>query len=719
MIKEHRQRPTHAFLRPKLAVFRTVSTLLFALRIAACAEPSESDESLKPSQVEQRADALEGEFRVYVVDYQDGSHRQGYALKLATGEHVELAFAEPPELRPGARVSLAGSFASQRPAFRDSQGLGARRFAVSQVLANETSHLGRADQALVTPPSSEHTGAVVLLNFSGQAPQNYSLDTLKQELKVVEEYYKEISYGSWILHLDAFGPFELPTPNDCDLTAMVDRGKQAARDHGVDIDKYEHVGIKIGGNQGYECPCGLAWVGQTPAQGNPHNGGSSLYTCGGPNAYAHEMGHGFGLNHASTALCKGERYRRGLEGCDIDEYGDHFNTMGNGLGHFSAYQKATMGWTAACNNVRVRSDAEFDLEPMQVATDNPQGLQIDTGDTRAGGPLYYYVEYRNPDLAKFNATDDNSTHPREKGPGLHLNVARDYRENNGESKPILIDVSAGLTGFDGNGDPRLKAGEKYEDPDGRVTIELVQMSPQRARVKVSFPGGGSGANQCQNGQTPPPLDGDPGDDDPFPEGPAASLYQHCNYGGWAVALAEGEYTQADLVAMGAFDNDASSIEVADGYEVTVFDEDNFAGESVTLTAALACFVDKNFNDRMSSLRVRSLKPVDPGDGDQGGDGDQMSGDGDDQPGDGDGDGATGDGDEGPLPGEGDGDEGDGDGDGDSNANGDGDGDSDDDPTTPPLAGACSLAPSRHGTGLMTLLGWASALTVLSRRRRRT
>ena len=134
--------------------------------------------------------------------------------------------------------------------------------------------------------------------------------------------------------------------------------------------------------------------------------------------------------------------------------------------------------------------------------------------------------------------------------------------------------------------------------------------------------------------------------------------------------------------------------------------------------ALACFVDKNFNDRMSSLRVRSLKPAEPGDGDQGGDGDQQpgdgnAGDGDQQPGDGDGDAQPGDGD-------GDGD-GNGDGDGDSNANGDGDGDGDseDDPATPPLAGACSVQPSRHGSALGALLGWVSVLGMLAVRRRRT
>jgi MYXO-CTERM domain-containing protein len=161
--------------------------------------------------------------------------------------------------------------------------------------------------------------------------------------------------------------------------------------------------------------------------------------------------------------------------------------------------------------------------------------------------------------------------------------------------------------------------------------------------------------------------------------------------------------------------------VAAGYVVTVFDEDNFAGESVTLTSALACFVDKNFNDRMSSLRVRSLEPVEPGDGDQGGDGDQMSGDGDQQPGDGDGDGDSGDGDGDAQPGDGDGDgdDGDGDGDGDSDANGDGDGDSDQDPTTPPLAGACSVQPTGHRNALGALLGWVSVLGFLAVRRRRT
>ena len=87
----------------------------------------------------------------------------------------------------------------------------------------------------------------------------------------------------------------------------------------------------------------------------------------------------------------------------------------------------------------------------------------------------------------------------------------------------------------------------------------------------------------------------------------ATLHKDCNYGGYAVALpAIGSYTLNQLLALGMVDNDASSLRVSPGYEVQLFADDNFLGASITLSGATSCLVDRTWNDRASSLRVRAL-----------------------------------------------------------------------------------------------------------------
>ncbi|VUD52924.1 Development-specific protein S [Thalassocella blandensis] len=86
----------------------------------------------------------------------------------------------------------------------------------------------------------------------------------------------------------------------------------------------------------------------------------------------------------------------------------------------------------------------------------------------------------------------------------------------------------------------------------------------------------------------------------------ATLFQHCNYGGYGVALEVGEYTLADLQAMGISNDDVSSLSVSAGYKVELFQHYNFTGNVVTVTADDSCLVNDGFNDELSSVRVSPL-----------------------------------------------------------------------------------------------------------------
>ncbi|OQP51801.1 hypothetical protein A4H97_26710 [Niastella yeongjuensis] len=91
--------------------------------------------------------------------------------------------------------------------------------------------------------------------------------------------------------------------------------------------------------------------------------------------------------------------------------------------------------------------------------------------------------------------------------------------------------------------------------------------------------------------------------------PVATIYRDCNYGGGAVGLLPGSYTLSQLQSMGINNDDISSLRVNSGYQVQLFNDDNFTGTVITLTADNSCLVANNFNDLTSSLKISAIGTV--------------------------------------------------------------------------------------------------------------
>jgi hypothetical protein len=88
-----------------------------------------------------------------------------------------------------------------------------------------------------------------------------------------------------------------------------------------------------------------------------------------------------------------------------------------------------------------------------------------------------------------------------------------------------------------------------------------------------------------------------------------TLYQHINYGGYAVTLPAGDYNTAALASRGVVNNDVTSLKVPAGCSVKLFDGDNYTGITLDKTADDASLVDDarsggSWNDLMSSIQVR-------------------------------------------------------------------------------------------------------------------
>ena len=84
-----------------------------------------------------------------------------------------------------------------------------------------------------------------------------------------------------------------------------------------------------------------------------------------------------------------------------------------------------------------------------------------------------------------------------------------------------------------------------------------------------------------------------------------TLYEHSNYGGWAVSLEEGLYDYKDILAKGIVNDQISSLRVSDGYKVTIYDDEGFKGKSKEFTSD-ASYVGDEMNDKTSSIKIEKI-----------------------------------------------------------------------------------------------------------------
>ena len=78
----------------------------------------------------------------------------------------------------------------------------------------------------------------------------------------------------------------------------------------------------------------------------------------------------------------------------------------------------------------------------------------------------------------------------------------------------------------------------------------------------------------------------------------AILYVDKDYGGSSISLGEGSYTQADGISA----KNISSLKVTKGFKITLYENDNFTGNSKSWTTD-ASFVGVDWNDKACSVRI--------------------------------------------------------------------------------------------------------------------
>ena len=82
-----------------------------------------------------------------------------------------------------------------------------------------------------------------------------------------------------------------------------------------------------------------------------------------------------------------------------------------------------------------------------------------------------------------------------------------------------------------------------------------------------------------------------------------SVYNDCNYGGYAVYLDCGEYDMADMRFLGISNDTISSIKVSDGYKIRLYNDSGYSGSSYDCTSDKSCLSDYGWENKASSLVV--------------------------------------------------------------------------------------------------------------------
>src|SRR6185436_6799946 len=165
---------------------------------------------------------------------------------------------------------------------------------------------------------------------------------------------------------------------------------------------YDHYYLFWGSLQ----PCGPGWG----AQGTQTRPGKYVWLNNNGTfctATGQEIGHNFGLMHASTMDCGTNIMANDTAtGCTSNEYGNPMTVMGGGCRHLLGIEKWYSGYYGGCNAVRVRSSTTITLLPIETPCNGVQTIQIPmspaapmrtTTTSQSNGNVtiaYYYLELR-------------------------------------------------------------------------------------------------------------------------------------------------------------------------------------------------------------------------------------------------------------------------------------------------------------------------------------
>ena len=385
--------------------------------------------------------------------------------------------------------TLAIYFAGATPRVESGAVLTVKGLRIGDLVAAAESRIVGATGSIGCSTTGPQTFAFLLLNFaSSQIPSNITASYLTSLVSgpghSIDGYWREASGGLTSATADVYGPFNL----GADFTdgLFMDVAIKAASSS-VTFQKYNHVVFVL--PHGYPTYGGMAGPCQSlnyPATGTFQAGLISVHSDSlapvdvGVCLLAHEAGHNFGLQHASS-----ESYGSiplGPVGTVPvhDEYGDLFSTMGwcnGGIGHYAAQHKISLGWLGPSNYQTVTSSGSFALVPSESGTKGLQALRVQRGANND----WLWLEYRQP--IGYDSTFASYYPDLNQGLTGALIHFEDPAEYPGYTR--LLNFSAPTVPYSFT-HAALPSGSSWSDPYSPLTITVTGASASALSVTISY-----------------------------------------------------------------------------------------------------------------------------------------------------------------------------------------------------------------------------------------
>ncbi len=303
--------------------------------------------------------------------------------------------------------------------------------------------------------------AVVLFNFTNDPSQPWTTSSVASTVfgatSSVAAYYQDVSYGTTAITGDVFNWVTVPYDNSsCRYSTWSAAALTAAH---VDANQYANVVYMFPRT---DCQ----WAGLSTIGGKSSwiNGFMTVRTIG------HELGHDFGVHHASTFNCTKNGVRVTLSStCTSVEYGDPFSIMGTGTNDLTNLERAQIGWLSDIQTIT--TSGYYSLAPSELSG-QPRLLRV----ARRDG-TYLYFEFRQP-----HGAFDNFAQSAAVVHGVTIRLAPDL-SSRVQSK--LLDTTPSTATFS---DAPLALNRTFTDPATGVTVTTYAVSSSGATISVVWPG---------------------------------------------------------------------------------------------------------------------------------------------------------------------------------------------------------------------------------------
>ncbi|WP_437741000.1 RICIN domain-containing protein [Sorangium sp. So ce1504] len=381
-----------------------------------------------------------------------------YMLEREDGVFVRLDLGSMTDTAPGAEPSIDWRTASGSPV--DVFGTETGDGTIMVATMRPAEGIGELTNALVTTGTKRVL--VLRVQFDGGQTLGTEQD-VRNTMAGAATHLAGSSFGKMQLEYDVAGPFNISFGKCDDYNRWQNEARTAARNAGFDLNAYQHYMI-MG-----KMDCGYAGMGAQP--------GNATWIAGlWPEVVVHELGHNFGLWHASSRTCRNAGATVTMSNdCTFDEYGDPFDPMGNGgKQHFNANYKVNLGWIPSSQAQTVTADGTYTLAPMTEASTGTQLLRV-----KGPNDVMYQIEFRQP--AATNVVDSRNLST--KGVLIHAF----FTQSRESGRAHLLDMIPG-----GNfRDSPLAVGASHQLFGTNATLKLLSVSATGAQVQISGLGGGT------------------------------------------------------------------------------------------------------------------------------------------------------------------------------------------------------------------------------------